>query len=258
MGLVNHTTLWHIPVLLVAGVASGLTGSITGLASLVSYPVLLAIGLPPITANVTNTVSVVFSGLGSISASGPELGGRWVELRWFIMAGLLGGACGAVLLLVTSSASFKDAVPWLIAGASLAVIAVRRVHPTEATGNDPVRASGATMLGVALVAIYGGYFGAAAGVMLIALLAAKLDTSFARVAAIRILVLTTSNFVAAIIFIFASSVRWSACVPLAAGYFLGGRLGPRVIRLLPVALLRFVISILGLGLAVWLGIQAYG
>jgi uncharacterized protein len=254
---VNHWAYWHVPVLIVTGLCAGLTGSITGLASLVSYPVLLAIGLGPISANVTNTVALVFSGVGSISASRPELEGHWFELRWFVLTGVLGGCCGASLLLATSSSSFKDIVPWLIGGASLAVLAIRRVSPVAGPDRLVLRFSGPTLFAVFLIAIYGGYFGAAAGVMMIALLHAKLEAPWPKLTAVRNVVLTTSNLVAAIIFIFAGSVNWGACIPLAVGFFCGGRLGPRVVRVVRAPVLRFVICLLGVGLAVSLGIQAY-
>ncbi len=254
----NDWALWHVPILICAGVGAGLAGSITGLASLVSYPVLLAIGCSPISANVTNTVALVFSGAGSVSASGPELKGHWFQLRWFVVCGLLGGSCGAGLLLATSSSSFKDIVPWLIAGASLAVFAIRRASPADRPEPLVLRFSGPTLFAVFLISIYGGYFGAAAGVMMIALLNAKIDAPFPKLTAIRNVVLTTSNLVAAVIFIFASSVNWGACIPLAVGFFIGGRLGPTVVRAVPATVLRLSISLLGLGLAVWLGIQAYG
>src|SRR3954465_14540902 len=104
-------------LLVLAGVGAGLTGSIAGLASLISYPALLATGIPPVTANVTNTVAMVLNGIGAASASTPELEGQGRRLRRLTGAAALGGAAGAALLLLTPSSAFERVVPWLIAGA---------------------------------------------------------------------------------------------------------------------------------------------
>ncbi|HYO34769.1 MAG TPA: TSUP family transporter, partial [Geodermatophilus sp.] len=114
-------------VLVVAGVGAGLTGSIAGLASLVSYPALLAVGLLPVTANVTNTVALVLSSVGSVSASRPELAGQGRRLGPMVAAGLVGGAAGAALLLLTPPEAFERLVPVLIGGAALQQDPVRVV-----------------------------------------------------------------------------------------------------------------------------------
>jgi len=255
---VSSTEIWHIPVLIAAGVGAGLSASVAGLASLVSYPALLAVGVPPISANVTNTVALVFNGLGYVSASGPELEGQWRHLRWLAIAGLAGGLCGAGLLLATPADSFKRIVPWLIGLASLLVLTGPRLATTDGVIRPDLVIPTRTGSGAFLLAIYGGYFGAAAGVAMIVLLQATVAAPYPQLNAIKNLVLTLSNLVAAIIFIFASSVQWQSCVPLAIGLFLGGRMGPSVVRALPVAVIRVIICVLGLGLAVWLGIDAYG
>jgi uncharacterized membrane protein YfcA len=253
----TSTELWHIPVLVAAGVGAGLSASVAGLASLVSYPALLAVGLTPISANVTNTVALVFNGLGYVSASGPELEGQWRHLRWSAIAGLLGGLCGAGLLLETPSDSFKRIVPWLIGLASILVLTGPRLVPADRSDRDQLHIPTGTGFAAFFIAIYGGYFGAAAGVAMIVLLQATVAAPFPRLNAIKNLVLTLSNLVAAIVFIVASSVQWQSCIPLAAGLFLGGRMGPAVVRALPAAAIRVAICVLGLGLAVWLGIEAY-
>ncbi len=244
-------------LLVLAGVGAGLVGCVTGLASLVSYPALLLAGLSPVGANVTNTVALVFSGLGSVTASGPELGGQWRSLRWLVLISLLGGAAGAGLLLVTPSGSFKLIVPWLVAGASLAVLVTRPVVPTDQHRQSELRLTRAALAGSLLVTVYGGYFGAGAGVMMIAVFEAMLVGSFARLNAVKNVSLALSNLVAAAIFAFASPVNWWAALPLAVGFFFGGRLGPRVVRAVPVRLLKVVICVLGLVLAGWLGASAY-
>jgi len=248
-------------LLVLAGVGGGLTGSIAGLASLVSYPALLAAGLPPVAANVTNTVALVLNGVGSVSASGPELRGQGRRLLRLAGGAVLGGAAGAALLLLTPSDAFERIVPWLIGGAAVALLVQRpprelaalgaAAHPTH---RDPWWLPLATMV----VAVYGGYFGAAAGVMLLALFLLSTGEGLAVGNALRNVVLGVANLTAALGFTVFAPVAWSAALPLAAGLFVGGRLGPRVVRRAPQTLLRRLIALAGLGLAVHLAVQAYG
>ena len=242
-------------LLVLAGVGAGLVGSIAGLASLISYPALLAIGLPTVMANVTNTVALVFSSGGSALGSRPELGGQATRLRRLGVAAVLGGVIGGLLLLITPSGAFQLIVPWLIAFASIAILVRRRpeeVHRVDRGGN----AIGLTV-GVFLVAVYGGYFGAAAGVLMLALLLASTRESLARSNAVKNVVLGLANAMAAVIFILFSSVHWSVVAPLALGCLAGGRLGPVVVRHAPARLLRIAIAVAGIGLAIHLGIDAY-
>jgi uncharacterized membrane protein YfcA len=237
-------------LLLVAGLVGGLTGSIAGLASLVTYPALLAVGLGPITANVTNTVALVFSSVGSVAGSRPELAGQLQRLKPLAAAAVAGGAVGATLLLLTPSDTFEKLAPWLIGVASLTILVRPRVHaaPTEHRGLAP---------GVFLIAIYGGYFGAAAGVMLLALMLVLTGEPLARSNAFKNVVLGIANAVAAIAFTVFGDPEWAAVVPLAAGLLAGARLGPVVVRHSNATILRALIGAAGLGLAVKLGIDAY-
>ncbi|TFV50360.1 sulfite exporter TauE/SafE family protein [Blastococcus sp. TF02A-35] len=245
--------------LVAAGVGAGLTGSIAGLASLVSYPALLATGLPPVTANVTNTVALVLNAVGSVSASRPELRGQGRRLRPLLAAAVLGGTTGAVLLLLTPSDAFERIVPWLIAGASAAILVQRPPRELAADGvaHAPPRDPRWLPLGTFAVTIYGGYFGAAAGVLLLAMYLLTTGEGLPRGNAMKNVVLGVANGVAALGFVVLADVAWSAALPLALGFFVGGRIGPRVVRRAPQAALRTVIAVAGLGLAVHLGIQAY-
>ena len=245
----------RVVALVAAGLGGGLTGSVAGLASIVTYPALLAIGLPPVTANVTNTVSLVFSTTGSVSASRPELRGQAARLRRLAVAGTLGGAAGGALLLLTPSGSFELVVPWLVALGSVSMLARRRlVRPAvgEHHAGGPVVVAGTLVIGV-----YGGYFGAGAGVMLLALLLHATDEGLPRANALKNVVLGLANGIAAVAFVVFGSVRWSAVVPLGAGLFVGGRLGPVIVRRVPADGLRIAIAVAGLGLALKLGVAAY-
>ena len=241
--------------LALAGFGGGLVGSVTGLASLVSYPALLAAGLPPVSANMSNTVALVFGSVGSLSGSAVELRGRRAEARHLGAIAIAGGAGGAALLFATPAGAFVRIVPWLIAGASLAIL-LRRTpeRPMPVQGERP---AWALSLGVFLISLYGGYFGAAAGVLLLALLLIASGETLARSNAMRILLLGLANAVAAGAFIAFGPVRWSAVVPLALGFLVGGRLGPAIVRRAPPGPLRALIAFAGLGLAVHLGVDAY-
>lgn len=239
-----------------AGFGGGLVGSVAGLASIVTYPALLATGLTPVAANVTNTVSLVFSTTGSVSASRPELRGQREAVRRLASCGALGGAVGGALLLLTPSGSFELVVPWLVALGSLAMLGRRGLERTPVGARRGGRP--AVLAGTVLVSVYGGYFGAGAGVMLLALLLHATDEALPRANAVKNVVLGVANAVAAIAFMAFGSVRWTAVVPLGLGMFAGGRLGPAIVRRLPADRVRIAVAVAGLGLAVKLGIGAYG
>ena len=245
--------------LVLAGVGAGLTGSIAGLASLISYPALLAVGLPPVTANVTNTAALVTVGVGTVSASRPELEGQGRRLLPLMAAGLVGGATGALLLLLTPAGGFEKIVPWLIGAASIAILVQR--PPRELAAEGAARAGRPDQwwlpLAVLAISVYGGYFGAAAGVLMMATFLLTTGEGLPRSNALRNVVLGVANTVAAVGFALYASIVWSAALPLAVGLFLGSLLGPRIVRVAPQTALRRIIALAGLGLAVYLAVDAY-
>ncbi|GAA1020141.1 UPF0721 transmembrane protein [Acrocarpospora pleiomorpha] len=234
--------------LFAAGVLAGLLSTVVSLASIVSYPALLAFGLSPLAANVTNTVALVFTGLGAAAGSRPELSGQGPLLRRLGVAAALGGAAGAALLLVTPPSAFEFAAPLLVATASLLLLRPPRPRPHERL---PVR------LTVFAVAIYLGYFGAAGGVLMLAVLMAALPEFPARINAVKNVLGVFANAVAALGFALFGPVDWLAAIPLAAGLLLGGRLGPGLVRRLPGQSLRILAATCGLLVAIKLGITAY-
>lgn len=241
--------------LLFAGLGGGLTGSVAGLASLVSYPALLAVGMGPVSANVTNTVSLIFSSVGAVSGSRPELAGQRSRARRLALFAFIGGLLGSALLLVTPSGDFARIVPFFIAGASLAMLARSRAERNAAPAS-PRRGwrLNAAVLGVT---IYGGYFGAAAGVLLLVILLFATGETLARANAMKNLLVGLTNAVAAIGFAAFGPVHWLAVLPLGVGSLIGGRLGPRVVRRAPTKLLRILIACGGFALAVHLGLDAF-
>ncbi len=253
-------TWWDAAFLAAAGVIGGLTGSIAGLASIATYPALLVVGLPPVTANVTNTVAMVFTAVGSVWGSRPELKGLRPWLQRILPVAAVAGAIGAALLLSTPAEGFEKIVPILLGGASIA-IAIPRGRGGEARVASHQRHTATVLLesaAIFLICIYGGYFGAAAGVLLIALLLHVGHATLAHANASKNIISGVANTVAAVIFSIFAPVHWPAVLALGLGCLVGARLGPVVVRHAPAGPLKVVISAAGLALAVKLGIDAYG
>jgi uncharacterized membrane protein YfcA len=242
-------------LLAVAGVTGGLAGSIAGLASLTTYPALLAVGLGPVAANVTNTVALCTTAIGAAAGSQPELRGQGSRVVRLGAVCVVGGAVGAGLLLLTPGEAFERIVPWLIALASVLLL-IRPLLLRAGTGSVGDRHP-AVLTGMFGAAVYAGYFGAAAGVIMLALLSAVSVDTHARLNALKNVVLGLGNATAAIGFTLLGPVSWAAAAPLAAGFFAGGLLGPRIVRRVPAGALRLIVALLGLGLAARLGYLAY-
>lgn len=235
-------------LLVAGGVGSGLTGSMAGLASLVSYPVLLAVGLPPITANVTNTVGLLASGVGAAAGSRQELRGqgrRIVRLGSFALAG---GTTGAVLLMNTTSSVFERIVPLLIALA--AVVLLLRDQLRGWYTRPRVRLPLGIM--IFLIGIYGGYFGAAAGVLMLAVLSMSVVEPLAVTNAVKSVILMGSNLAAAVLYAIIAPVHWTAAALLGFGCLIGSWIGPALVRRTPERPLRVVIAVAALALAGYL------
>jgi uncharacterized membrane protein YfcA len=245
-----------VVLLAIAGVVAGVAGSVAGLASLVSYPALLAVGLPALTANVTNTVALVSYTLSAASFSRTELAGQAGRLRRLALITAIGGAAGAALLLSTTAEVFELLVPLLIGVASLVLLLQPGI--TRLAGGMVDERRPVLLAGVFGVGVYAGYFGAAAGVVLLALLTVSVAEPLARLVAARNVAMGLANLVAAVSFALFGPVRWAAAAPLAAGFLLGGSLGPGLVRRLPGDRLRVGIALLGLALAVKLGFDTFG
>ncbi len=246
---------WDVALLFVAGIGGGLAGSIAGLASVSTYPALLLVGLPPVAANVTNTVALVFNGIGSVLGSLPELSGQRAELKRLVPVAAVGGAAGAALLLSIPAEGFENVVPVLLA-ASAVVIAL----PPRQRVEGAVAGRGQRLLeGIAILAIcvYGGFFGAAAGVLMLALFLRTGSASLAHANATKNVVLGVANGVAALIFIAFAPVDWFAMVALGCGCLVGSRLGPMIVRHAPATPLRLLLAVGALALAVKLGVDTY-
>jgi len=281
MCLGREVTVVEALALVATGVVAGMVSTVVGLASLISYPALLAIGLPPLSANMTNTVSLLFTGAGAAIGSRPELRGQAARIRRLAVITALGGGVGAALLLITPPQTFERVAPILIGAASLALL-VRPRQSREPRRREPRRREprvtgpgcdgepGAgharrghelrnpwLLAGVCGVAIYVGYFGAAGGILMLALLAAMATEPLARTNAVKNILGAVTNAVAAAAFAVLGHVDWAAVAPLAAGFIIGGWIGPALVRRIPGQVLRILIAVCGLSVAVKLGISAY-
>ncbi|MFD3508460.1 sulfite exporter TauE/SafE family protein [Nocardia sp. NPDC058666] len=235
-------------LLVVAGLFTGLIGFVTGMASIVSYPALLAVGLPPVAANVTNTVAMVAVGVGATANSGRELTGRGPTLvRWAVLSAA-GGALGALALVVAPDDAFEVIVPFLVALASLALL----VQPVVRRHVGELNAPWIMPLGILLISVYGGYFGAGAGVIYLSMMLLCTSESVWSASILKSFLLGIANLVAAIGFAFFGPVHWGAALALGAGALVGGWCGPPVVKVIPPSVLRVTVGICGLGLAVYL------
>ena len=254
------TTPLDAIALAAAGVLAGLVGSSGGITSLISYPVLLAVGLSPLSANVTNNVALVACLPGSALSSGPELRGRGQWLRRWIPFSVAGGAAGSALLLLTPAHAFERIVPILIAGGSLALrfeprMTAWRARRHAERGGARGRSRLALPAGLVVLSLYNGYFGAGAGVMTLTLILVLVEPALPVANALKNILIGAASTITAIIFMALGSVDWVAAPSLALGLLIGSNLGPRVVRRIPAGPLRIAIALLGCGLAVKLAIS---
>lgn len=237
------------------GVLAGIVSVVVSLASLISYPTLLALGVPPLAANVTNTVALTFTGMGSTLGSRHELTGLRGTVLRLAVASTLGGATGAALLLAFPGRAFEYVVPWLIVFASVIIYLQPRLQVHARFHPRGLRPS--TLAALYVAAIYTGYFGAAGGVLALAVLGSILDLPLVRLNAVKNALAGFANGIAALGFVLFGPVDWGSAVPLAAGFLIGGWLGPRVARRIPAQGLRTLIAGTGLAVAAVLAYRTY-
>lgn len=232
--------------ILAAGVGAGTVNTIVGSGSLITFPTLLALGYAPVLANVTNTVGIFPGSISGTIGYRKELTGRRRQVIWFCLIGAAGGLSGGVLLLALPGTSFRRVVPYLI----LLACALMAVQPwlTRLVANRrPGRAHrGALVASTYATAVYGGYFGAAQGVLFIALFAIFMKEHLQVLNGIKNAVAAVVNLTAAVLFIAVSHVAWLAVPLLAAGSIAGGQLGAVVGRRMHPLVLRVVIIVVGL------------
>jgi uncharacterized membrane protein YfcA len=250
-GTISFTT-FHVVLLVLAGIGAGIFNGVAGGGSLISFPLLLALGFPARTANITNTVGIWPGYLGSAAGFRQEISGQGGRLARLSPVAGLGAVLGSILLLTTSSADFTRIAPWLILGASVLFAAQPLLgRALGGAAKDPSMTHPALLLGGTFAAsIYGGYFGAGMGVMLLAILGLCLPDSITRTSGLRTVLSILVNGVAAIVFLIHGGLVWEAVGLLALGSLFGGWVGARVALSIPANALRLVVVVVGLGTAV--------
>jgi uncharacterized membrane protein YfcA len=230
-----------------AGMAAGAINTIVGSGSLITFPTLLALGYRPVTANVSNTVGLAFGGISGVVGYRRELSGQAERARALATASLTGAVIGAVLLLTLPGSVFRSVVPVLIGVACVLVLVQPAVSRAVARRRRPDAAHGGPWLYLCVFAtgIYGGYFGAAQGVILLAVLGVFLNDDLQRLNAVKNVLATTANVVAAVVFMIAVHVAWDVAALIALGSVVGGQVGALVGRRLPPIALRVLIVVIG-------------
>ena len=241
-------------LVLVAGAFAGTINTVVGSGTLVTFPVLLAVGYSPVVANVSNTLGLVPGSVRGAIGYREELAGQRTRVLTLGSASVLGGIVGAILLLSLPPDAFEAIVPVLIALALILVIVQPRLSRMLAERRERVRPHGGPLLwtGVFGTGIYGGYFGAAQGVILLALTGIAIPEDLQRLNALKNVLAALVNGVAAVIFIFFASVAWLPAVLLAVGSAAGGQLGAKVGRRLSPPVLRGLIVVVGIAAIVQL------
>ena len=249
-------TPWAALAIFAAGLAAGTINVIVGSGSLITFPTLLALGYPPILANVSNNVGLVPGSASAVVAYRRELEGQRSRLLKLGAASLTGGITGAVLLLALPSSVFKAAIPALVLLATVLMAVQPRVTAwLAAHGERHVHGGAPLLVGVFLTGIYGGYFGAAQGVILISLLAIFIDDGLQRLNGTKNFLALLVNGVAAVVFILSTHIDWSVAALIAAGSIIGGQLGGHYGRRLRADILRTCVVVVGLGVSITLFVE---
>jgi uncharacterized membrane protein YfcA len=229
-----------------AGVAAGGINAVVGSGSLITFPTLLAFGFPPVIANVSNNVGLVSGNISGAFGYRRELAGQRSRLIPLAAASGAGALAGAILLLSLPASAFTLIVPVLILVACVLVLLQPRINAAMTARREGRKPGGPILTaGVLVSGAYGGYFGAAQGVLVIGLLGSLLDDDLQRVNAAKNVLVTFVNGTAAVVFIFFAQVNWVAAVLIAVGSTAGGLLGAKVGRKLPPLALRVFVFVIG-------------
>jgi uncharacterized protein len=237
-------TAIHAVLIFAAGVAAGGINAVVGSGSLITFPILVALGYPPVLANVSNNIGLVPGGISGVYGYRRELAGQGRRIARLVPASVAGGIAGAVLLLVLPGSVFKRVVVVLIVIALILVLAQPRL--ARRLGDRHGERTGPLLVGcVFAVGVYGGYFGAAQGIILIALLSIFIADELQRLNAAKNVLAMSVNGVASIVFILATRIDWTIAGLIAAGSVLGGQIGAGVGRKLDPRVLRGLIIVVG-------------
>lgn len=240
-------------LLAIAGAVAGVVGSAGGITSLVSYPALLVVGVPPLPANVANLVASVAMWPGSALTSRRELAAVRRSWSWGLPVAVSGAAAGSVLLLSTPSDAFSRVVPFLVAAGSVVLLA--QPWLSARLRNPRHRPQLLALPLVGLVSVYTGYFGAGCGVLLLAVVLVLVDTRLPEANAMKNMLVGAGTLAATVVFVVAGPVDWHAVAPLAVGLFAGSTAGPVVARRLSPTVVRWMVAAIGIALAIELWVN---
>jgi uncharacterized protein len=244
-------------LLVAAGVGAGTVNAVAGGGSLMSFPALVAVGLPPVAANVTNSIAISPGYLASVAGSHRDLGEERRGTLNLIPTVIVGSSVGCALLLLTPASAFEKVVPFLVIGAALLLALQEKIKVRVGHPHQLAHRTFATHAMVGVSCIYGGYFGAALGVILIALLGLVVAAPLGRINAMKYVITAVSGLTQVAIFAIGGPVNWTAVAVLAPATMLGGFVGARVARRLPVRVLRAAIMIFAIMIGIILFIKAY-
>lgn len=243
-------------IIVAAGIAAGVINVVAGAGTLITFPVLLALGVPPVTANVSNTVGLVPASISGAYGYRRELRGQWRSVLWMASLSGVGGLVGGAALIMLPADNFSVIVPFLLIIAAVlaavqpnvAAFVRRRSSPEAANATRPLTIG--LLFGVFLTGIYGGYFGAAQGVVLLALLGILWSTDLNRSNGAKNVFAGVANVISAALFIALGIVDWPVAILVGVGSAIGGWIGSRVGRRLPAPVLRGVLVAVALIAAV--------
>jgi uncharacterized membrane protein YfcA len=237
-----------------AGVLAGAINAVAGGGSLIAFPVLVATGLSPLTANITNTIAQLPGYLSIVEGYRPDLVGQGPRLRTLAVPTVFGAFLGVALLLWGGESAFEAVVPWLVLLACLLLALGPRIRIAMVArgGGVATRISPLLLVSVFGAGVYASYFGAAAGVLLLAVLALGIADRLQRLNALNRAMILLANLVAAPALMLLGPVDWPSVAVLAPATLVGGAIGARVARRLNDSALRWSVIVLGVGVAVWL------
>jgi uncharacterized protein len=237
-------------LVVVGGLVAGSANTIAGGGSLLSFPLLVALGLPPLDANVTNTVGILPAALGGIAGFRRELRGQGSRLLGLLPVSIVGALGGAALLLTTPAHAFNRIVPVLILLACAVLLLQQRI--ARLLEGQRSHRTWVLRAGLFVTAVYGGYFGAAVSVVVLALLAVTIDDTLQRLNAVKVPLAGAMNLVSGIAFAVFAPVHWVYVLVLAPSTLVGGRIGAAAARRIPDQPLRIAVVVLGVIAAAWL------
>lgn len=245
-----------------AGLAAAGAGAVNALAgggTLISFPALLAMGVPPIAANVTNAVALCPGYFGATLAQAAHLRGQEARLRWCIPAAVAGGLLGGVILLRTHERTFQQLVPYMLIVASVLLAlqervraaVLRRLARAEGEPHSPRHSQLTAAIPVGAAAIYGGFFSAGMSILVLAMLGVTVTDSFTRLNALKQVLAFSINVAAAVFFLFSGQVLWLLAAVMAVGAVVGGVIGGKLAGRIPPAALRWLVVVVGVALATY-------